>query len=241
MKCGKGHDHRTVEEVRACYGVQSPNYSNPGGHDWRQDPAKPAQYSYLKILREELGVEAKFTGQITKGQASEEISDLKDLKARRKAEASRAVAAGVSWNDAGPKTGSGSGLEAGPVNDEWTGGLPAKHDTRIMASEFPEITAGFYAAPSLTGNNDLDFWKVDVPETGRWAGYVFVKRIIGGRDATRIPRKTQGETLKAIRDAGPQKASERFGQELGLCGKCGRSLTDETSRQIGIGPVCRSR
>ncbi len=36
-------------------------------------------------------------------------------------------------------------------------------------------------------------------------------------------------------------ALARFGQELGKCGKCGRDLTDEESRAIGIGPVCREQ
>ena len=34
-------------------------------------------------------------------------------------------------------------------------------------------------------------------------------------------------------------ALARFGQELGICGNCGRDLTDEESRALGIGPVCR--
>jgi uncharacterized protein DUF6011 len=33
----------------------------------------------------------------------------------------------------------------------------------------------------------------------------------------------------------------RYGQELGECGHCGRTLTDEASRAAGIGPVCASK
>jgi len=46
-----------------------------------------------------------------------------------------------------------------------------------------------------------------------------------------------GRILKAIKadpDAGP-----RFGREIGRCYVCGRTLTDETSRALGIGPICR--
>jgi hypothetical protein len=42
--------------------------------------------------------------------------------------------------------------------------------------------------------------------------------------------------LKAIEndpDAGP-----RFGREIGRCYVCGRTLTDESSRAAGIGPIC---
>jgi hypothetical protein len=42
------------------------------------------------------------------------------------------------------------------------------------------------------------------------------------------------EAIKADPDAGP-----RFGREIGRCYVCGRTLTDETSRALGIGPVCR--
>lgn len=42
------------------------------------------------------------------------------------------------------------------------------------------------------------------------------------------------EAIKADPDAGP-----RFGREIGKCYVCGRTLTDETSRSLGIGPVCR--
>ena len=36
----------------------------------------------------------------------------------------------------------------------------------------------------------------------------------------------------------PKEAAGRYGQEFGTCGLCGRGLTDEVSRAIGIGPVC---
>jgi len=40
--------------------------------------------------------------------------------------------------------------------------------------------------------------------------------------------------LAADEDAGP-----RYGRLIGDCCRCGRQLTDETSRALGIGPVCR--
>lgn len=109
------------------------------------------------------------------------------------------------------------------------------------ASAKIEVPAGYYATPSATGNNDLDFWRVDRPEDGKWQGYVFVKRILGGHEPRRISRPEQNKALEAIEDFGIQQAAEKFGQELGRCYRCGRSLTDETSRSLGIGPDCRSR
>lgn len=40
-------------------------------------------------------------------------------------------------------------------------------------------------------------------------------------------------------DDGIDAARERYGREIGRCGICNRTLTDEESRRIGIGPVCR--
>lgn len=57
----------------------------------------------------------------------------------------------------------------------------------------------------------------------------------------RYPIKALPEKLRIIKaiiadpDAGP-----RFGREIGKCYVCGRTLTDRTSRELGIGPVCRS-
>jgi hypothetical protein len=116
------------------------------------------------------------------------------------------------------------------------------------------IPAGYYATPSLTGNNDLDFWHVQKPTEGRWAGYTFVKRVIGGHTDQNLPRDskkkvksekiarvTQTAALKAIVEFGVEKSHHLFGTELKFCRECGTHLTDKLSRELGIGPDCRSR
>lgn len=113
-----------------------------------------------------------------------------------------------------------------------------KASTQSDAAGWDDIPEGRYATDSLTGNNDTDFWKIDRPDEGRWAGRLFVNRVIGGRDPVAVRGSTRTQALQAIRDAGPDLAMRRYGQELGHCGKCGRELTDEVSRGIGIGPVC---
>lgn len=106
---------------------------------------------------------------------------------------------------------------------------------------YPDVPAGHYAIPSLTGNNDLDFFRVDRPMEGTWSGATFVKRVIGGRPDSRARgARTIQKILQAILDADPAKAMALYGQELGQCGKCNRHLTDEESRKFGIGPTCRS-
>ena len=120
-------------------------------------------------------------------------------------------------------------------------GLPGSEArARSDGKPWPNVPAGRYAVKSLSGNNDLDFFRVDRPTQGTWAGRTFVKRVIGGRADTPVRGASAEKVLKAILAAGPDKAMALFGQTLGYCGRCGRSLTDETSRALGIGPVCRA-
>lgn len=49
---------------------------------------------------------------------------------------------------------------------------------------------------------------------------------------------TKNEILRAIVAAGAEACRARYGQEIGECGRCGRTLTDELSRSRGIGPDC---
>jgi hypothetical protein len=60
-------------------------------------------------------------------------------------------------------------------------------------------------------------------------------------DVTRMPRTVARAALQKIVDAGIEESSTRYGRELGICGVCGRTLTNEDSRQLGIGPVCRAK
>ncbi len=106
-----------------------------------------------------------------------------------------------------------------------------------LAAQIPE---GYFAVES-GGQNDLDFLRLDKPTEGKWAGRIFMARIIGGHRPQRVPFEQIATLLQKIIDAGPMVAMARYGQELGICGRCGRELTDETSREIGLGPTCRRK
>lgn len=101
----------------------------------------------------------------------------------------------------------------------------------------PDVAEGYYAVRSRTGSNDFDFFRVDRPTEGRWAGRTFVKRVIGGRADTPVRGAEAHQALVAI--AADAEAMARYGIEIGQCGRCNRHLTDETSRSLGIGPECR--
>lgn len=106
-------------------------------------------------------------------------------------------------------------------------------------ASFTDIPAGYYAVPSRTGNNDLDFFWVDRPDKGNWEGHTFVKRVIGGQPDARIQAMQARIALLAIRNHGHEAAALLYATQIGRCSKCNRHLTDETSRAIGKGPTCR--
>lgn len=99
----------------------------------------------------------------------------------------------------------------------------------------PEVPDGRYAIYDRDGK--LRFYHV---RTRLSRGYTrpatFVDEQAG---STRYPikdSKRRNEVLAAI-DADPTSLV-RYGIELGMCGVCGRELTDDVSRARGLGPVC---
>lgn len=103
----------------------------------------------------------------------------------------------------------------------------------------PEVPAGHYAVVSATGNNDLDFFRVDKPTDGEWAGCMFVKRVIGGHPDQPVSKNQWRKVLQRIVDADIEASRTLYGTTIGQCWRCNRHLTDETSRALGIGPECR--
>lgn len=112
--------------------------------------------------------------------------------------------------------------------------LPMKERKHALDTEVP---AGRYA---IDINDTLWFVKVDRPEHGRWAGHTFVSRQLGSDD-TRINRAQQRLVLETILKTGIRESAIRYGHELGECAICGRELTNESSRNAGIGPVCAAK
>jgi hypothetical protein len=119
-----------------------------------------------------------------------------------------------------------------------------EHDrtTGLAPQAVPDMTnavpAGRYA---VTDPDDgvLKFYHVDKPTDGKWAGYTFVS-VRASDDLHAIRNGYRHRILNEIAKD-PQSAMLRFGVELGHCGHCGRTLTNEESRALGIGPVCRQK
>jgi hypothetical protein len=199
IKCGKGHQHETIADVRACYGVTDPNLSDHRSNKWASTCVRcncpvPAESGRVDKNQHGKWVVSHLTGQ---------CPTQEDIRAQG------------SW----PK------LEAPKFQD----------------ADYSEIPRGHYATKSLTGNNDYDFWRVDRPEQGNYAGRTFVKRIVGGKPDFNVSKAVRIAALEAILREGIEETGFRYGQELGACRHCNRHLTDELSRSLSAGPECRSK
>lgn len=100
----------------------------------------------------------------------------------------------------------------------------------VVAAQVPD---GRYAVV-LPGEDRLRFFKIkNYPRT------TFVDEQASD-DLHPVGNARKAGILTAIAvDA--QAALVRYGRELGVCGDCGRTLTDDVSRAAGRGPVCRSK
>jgi hypothetical protein len=114
----------------------------------------------------------------------------------------------------------------------------APRQTPSQASVSATIPAGRYA---VENNGKVHFYRIDRPTEGRWSGYVFVKEQAGDDLFQVRSRQQRDHILALIADAGVEQSSKRYGKEIGACGVCGRTLTDEHSREMGIGPICAAK
>ena len=105
-----------------------------------------------------------------------------------------------------------------------------------------EVPDGYYAVPSATGNNDLDFYRLNHGKPGgKWEHFQFVTRIIGGHPEFPVKGSEGRAAKERIAAYGYEAAGMLYASELGNCYICNKTLTDELSRQLGIGPVCRKK
>lgn len=107
------------------------------------------------------------------------------------------------------------------------------------AQALESIECGRYALPNLKGTNDLDFFIVHVR-----GGTKEMLRTIGGHAHQRMTHnetKTHVERLSSLSPEERVEARALYGKELGVCGRCGRHLTDEASRARGLGSECATK
>lgn len=131
------------------------------------------------------------------------------------------------WGRSTPKT-------AGKVID-YLMTLPRKPETTVDG--LPVLPKARYAIVTAEG---LRFYHVDMPQSGKWAGRVFVS-VQASDDLHPIRNKQSRESILAQIAADPKGAMQRYTEEIGSCAICGRTLTNETSLERAIGPICAAR
>lgn len=111
----------------------------------------------------------------------------------------------------------------------------ASESVRASATR-PTVANGRYA---LVAGDGVKFYRVNTPDSGKWSGYTFVSALASDDEHAIRNRDARSAILAAI-VADPDSLA-RYGREIGACGICNRTLTDDESRARGIGPVCYAR
>ena len=118
--------------------------------------------------------------------------------------------------------------------------LQASAPAPVVAAAAPvaaTVPDGSYALDGADGA--LRFYDVETPAKGKWAGFTFLS--VAASDE-RYPIKGSERTrILAEIAVDPLAAATRYGLHFSVCACCHRQLTDETSRAIGLGPICARR
>lgn len=129
------------------------------------------------------------------------------------------------------------------IRDERVVAAPVASPTRVVA----ELPVGRHGV--LVGDRTL-FFRVRQPKEGRYVGWQFLEEQLGDNHRSAGFRRPNGEFVVRLPEAievieqileAPMVTLARYGRHIGSCGVCGRALTDEESRTLGIGPVCFAR
>lgn len=123
--------------------------------------------------------------------------------------------------------------------------------THATSYTLERVWEGAYALEDPT-DGKLRFIEVDKPDKDRWQGWTFVKvrasdelHKLGSVNPHYGTYKGKAVALVGVLAGADTHELEqyaiRFGMEIGECGFCRRSLTDEDSRGLGYGPVCAGR
>ena len=192
--------------------------------------ATEKQVSFLRQLatERELGISADDmaarAAKITKGEASTWIKAALD-KPRKAPQAPQAAPAPEATTEA---------AAAVPAGDDL---VPRAERTNRVPLR-TAVAPGRYAVSVPGDTNDVSFFKLDHGK-GRWTGHIFLTQYAS--DAEYPVRGARQDTVMALIAADAEAAGLRYGQLIGSCCRCGRTLTDDASRAAGIGPECAKK
>lgn len=103
---------------------------------------------------------------------------------------------------------------------------------QVVKSEWLDIPTGYYA---LRDGDSVKFYRVNHHQNGR----TYLDACASDERHPIRNAVHKKNILTAIRAMGWEASTALYGQEIGSCGRCGRTLTDDVSRAAGIGPKCR--
>ncbi len=111
--------------------------------------------------------------------------------------------------------------------------------------DLSDLPAGYYAVPE--GDTRLKV-VVNKPTSGRWDGFTFVHDGAEYGSRTKYGMQAPDGTYKGkIEDqlrtivGDPEAAGRAYAVITANCYRCNRKLEDETSVELGIGPICRNK
>lgn len=224
MKCGNcKSSHATVADVKACYGGAV-------------TVAQPTTEERLAALS--AGPRPNLSVFATQQASDAQVRFIRSLAEERECHlASSDTRATIADVVAGRNV---SKREASnTITELKTLPFTPKGEPTVEQGTAPDVPEGRYAVRGEDGV--VKFYRVDRPTEGKWAGRTFVK-VQASDDLHPIRNREAREAILAsILEAGIEDSLRLYGTELGRCGVCGRTLTDETSRAYGIGPICRDK
>lgn len=217
ISCGKcGAKHATVNDVRACYRLEAYEKPLPAVDPQPVTPewAKdPATEKQVALITKLLDEKDWGKDGVLTSENSETAMNVCDRKTIGKREASDLI---------------GQLLK-----------LDIEKKSAGQKQTWPTVPEGRYALQAEDGT--VTFYKVDRPDQGRWAGYIFTKRIVGSPGDWAEFRVPLAPTMDAIEKMGAMESARLFGYKAKACGRCSSPLSTVQSRAAGYGEVCAEK
>jgi len=131
------------------------------------------------------------------------------------------------------------------VNNDFSRSLVSFHETRGFLTD-KQIAAATGMLEKLEttrvvpeGVHLVDGVVYKVQRAVHGSGRLYGKRF--DEMTKRFVRDPKAMRLLSVDTLMPLEEAKRFGKLYGMCMVCGRTLTDETSIERGIGPICEGR
>jgi Family of unknown function (DUF6011) len=116
--------------------------------------------------------------------------------------------------------------------------LPSPKIERAPEGNQAEVPGGRYGI--VGADSQVRFYQVDKPKEGKWAGYTFVKLLVGAPGGwNKMPiNRSQTPQILSVIAADVAGAARIFGDKYSQCGFCSSPLSDPRSRAAGYGEIC---